>query len=262
MSKVFKMASVVCQSSAARSSRLALSLISPTFPTGSKYAPLYLSGKFLTRGEAAAKHDVYAPGSGRMKKSSMTTFAKIGQGVRSAKVLTSPGWIGMDKIGMLDASSRFWSSREKSTHASLVMAICNILSTPEVEVQSIESTIARPVRIEICRELRVKVIEIGEFQSRVQCSLRGMSDWTQLFDHASDRKRRIFCCIHTDIMRTSEFCFFDVAIMRGNNIRVNTNGLKWLNLESITLLNLSKNGLLYLTTIAVLIPGVENVILP
>ncbi|PPQ66005.1 hypothetical protein CVT26_010664 [Gymnopilus dilepis] len=51
-------------------------------PTGSKYAYLYLEGKFLTIGEAAAKQDVYEPGSGRMKNNSITMPASTGQGVR------------------------------------------------------------------------------------------------------------------------------------------------------------------------------------
>ena len=104
----------------ARSSLFALLLISPMLPTGSKYAYLYLEGKFLTIGEAAAKQEVYEPGSGRMKNNSITMPASTGQGVRSAKVLISPGWIGMERIGMLRRSSFLWSSRANRTHASLV----------------------------------------------------------------------------------------------------------------------------------------------
>ena len=103
----------------------ALGLISPIRPTGSRYACLYFSGKFLTSGDAAAKQEVYEPGSGHMKNyynSSMTVLERNDQGVLwSLNVFISPGCMGMDSISILSLSNRFCSSRAKRTQASLVM---------------------------------------------------------------------------------------------------------------------------------------------
>jgi hypothetical protein len=70
---------------------LGILLGSEATPTGTWYAPLYLSGLSRTLGDAAAKHGPYAPTSGVAKNIPTNLPARIGKGVRETNVLTSPG---------------------------------------------------------------------------------------------------------------------------------------------------------------------------
>ena len=79
----------------------------PIFPTGSRYAPLYFSGSALTRGDAAAKHDVYAPCVGSVPKSHRSTPMRRGyEDLAASEVFTSPGCSERQIILESEAASR------------------------------------------------------------------------------------------------------------------------------------------------------------
>lgn len=120
-----KNVSIVAHSSFASSSVFAVTFGLLTTPTGTRYAPLNLSGFCTTSGEAAAKADVYAPTSEGVKKGYMRistsheTFFSCGL---RENVLTEPGWADKTVIGDPCALSFRCSSDAYRMLASFVYA--------------------------------------------------------------------------------------------------------------------------------------------
>ena len=95
--------------------------VDETLPTGSKYAPWYWSGFFLTSGDAATKQELYAPSSGSLSIIPISLWTNQGDGSWFVNYFLLIITEGREMLIMEEeeASGWCWSTSKKRMLASL-----------------------------------------------------------------------------------------------------------------------------------------------